>query len=308
MKSFITILLLIGAAQCASAASGIPDDHSMVPKQQDVRSFSLQLRGFAPELPGDPRSFTGTSFVDPPSAYEAPSRSPFLAGLFSIVVPGSGEIYTENYWRAGIFLAAEIIGWIYNIKYNNNGDNQTNLFQNYADTHWDAVRYAQWLNTYASTFKGGDKAVTIEINPNTSLPPWERVNWAQMNTTESVIPEFSHRLPKHGDQQYYELIGKYQQYNHGWDDSDPNTAVYYTNLSPHFPLYSAMRGKANEYYNTASTIAALLVVNHILSAIDAAWSAVQFNSRYQFQSSIEYRPTPYGYIEAVPTASFTVRF
>ena len=28
----------------------------------------------------------------------------------------------------------------------------------------------------------------------------------------------SHNLPPHGDQQYYELIGKYHQYSSGWND------------------------------------------------------------------------------------------
>jgi hypothetical protein len=28
----------------------------------------------------------------------------------------------------------------------------------------------------------------------------------------------SHRLPPHGDQQYYEMIGKYHQYSPGWND------------------------------------------------------------------------------------------
>lgn len=274
---------------------------------KDIRSFRLQLSEYVPDVLETSENIFHSKSLNVDENSNTPSRSPFLAGLLSLIVPGAGEIYSESYLKAGIFIIAEAAFWYFNITNNNKGDDQSVLFQNYADTHWSVVRYAEWLNKFRTVFKGGDQGVDISIDPNSSLPPWERVDWNSMNKTESVIPEFSHRLPQHGDQQYFELIGKYQQYNHGWDDSDPNTSVYYTNITQNFHYYSSLRGKANNYYNTAETFAALIVVNHILSAIDAAWSASMYNSRYQFSSHIELYKTPVGY-EPIPTASLTIKF
>ncbi len=48
------------------------------------------------------------------------------------------------------------------------------------------------------------------------------MNFQKLNYYESQIGKegsgFTHKLPPHGDQQYFELIGKYYQYNPGWND------------------------------------------------------------------------------------------
>jgi hypothetical protein len=69
-----------------------------------------------------------------------------------------------------------------------------------------------------------------------------------------------------------------------------------------------MRGKANDFYNIASTTASLLVVNHILSALDAAWSASQFNNRLKLEAHLIPTPRAYGFVEFVPTARLQIRF
>ncbi|HRP93782.1 MAG TPA: hypothetical protein PLH53_12880, partial [Ignavibacteriaceae bacterium] len=131
------------------------------------------------------------------------------------------------------------------------------------DHNWSAVRYAEWLNQY--------KSANIPINPDESLPPWERVSWNDINAVESG----SHKLPPHGDQQYYELIGKYHQFAAGWND--------YTGggnndqISPNLTFYSGMRGDANSFYSVASTAVIGIYINHFLSALDGVWSATQFN-------------------------------
>ena len=38
-----------------------------------------------------------------------------------------------------------------------------------------------------------------------------------------------------------------------------------------------MRGEANDFYSVASTAVIGIYVNHFLSALDAVWSATQFN-------------------------------
>lgn len=204
-------------------------------------------------------------------------KSPFLAGILSLLVPGAGEIYSEEYLKAGIFIALEAAVITTAVIYDGKGDDKTTEFQNYADAYnnpdhnWSVVKYAQWLVQYEHN-NDQDLLNRIIISSDETLPPWKRVNWTELNAAEKG----SHKLPRHGEQQYYELIGKYHQYSSGWNDFTGGGNK--DQLSPNFLFYSGMRGEANDFYSVASTAVIGIYVNHFLSALDAVWSASQFNS------------------------------
>lgn len=210
------------------------------------------------------------------------TKSPYIAGALSALIPGSGEIYNGDCFKALLFFAVEGIS-IYMINhYNKKGDNQTAYFQNFADEHWSVVRYAEWLNQWASALGGN---ANIHINPDASLKPWQRVNWDELNSAERTIREFSHTLYPYAHQQYYEMIGKYPQYSQGWDDSKFAKGIYsiageyYYDTKGNFIYYSSLRGKANEYYNFADKALIVLLTNHLISFIDAIISANKYNSK-----------------------------
>lgn len=237
-------------------------------------------------------------------------KKPFLAGVLSLILPGAGEFYSESYVKSVIFLALEATAITTAIIYDNKGDNQTSVYKNFADANWDVSKYAAWLwnnrealgipNTHGIT---SINEVIISNDPN--LPYWERVDFSKLNLLES---KFSHRLPKHGDQQYYEMIGKYPQFNHGWiDQLNDNTPQYNEILTPMFNNYSTMRGKANDFYNVASKAVVVIYVNHFLSALDAVWSAVSYNK----DLSIKFRVSEQYYadkIEIIPNLSISYNF
>ncbi|HTO93998.1 MAG TPA: hypothetical protein VMM80_06480, partial [Bacteroidota bacterium] len=95
-----------------------------------------------------------------------------------------------------------------------------------------------------------------------------------------------------------ELIGKYPQYNQGWSDAPPSFN-YGDPLSSESLYYDGERGKANNYYTTASTYIAIIVVNHIVSAVDAALSAGAYNRGLHASVGSQTVPAHGGYI-AVP--------
>lgn len=206
---------------------------------------------------------------------EENKKKPFLAGLMSLAIPGLGEFYSESYIKAGIFAALEISAIVVGLTYDKKGDDQTDFFQNHADKYWSVVKYAEWLNIHRSA--------GITINPDANLPPWERVNWSELNAAESG---FSHKLPHHGDQQYYELIGKYPQYSSGWSQFDNNNPNY-NDVPSQLVEYAAMRGKANDYYNVATKAVIAIYINHFLSALDAVWSAIQYNHNLNFSVRVK---------------------
>ncbi len=224
-------------------------------------------------------------------------KSPLLAGIFSLVIPGAGEIYTEEYWKAAIFVALEAGLITAGLIYDKKADDKTVDYQNYADDYWSVVRYAEWMNEY--------KGMNIEINSDESLLPWERVNWIQLNEAERQIDGFSHTLPPYGDQQYYEQIGKYFQYSSGWNDY--TSGEYNSQISPNFTFYSSERGLANDYYNTASKLVIGIYINHFLSALDGVWSAIEFNSDLAVKMRVEGQQFANHY-EYIPTIYFSYAF
>jgi hypothetical protein len=229
-------------------------------------------------------------------------KSVVLAGILSGIMPGAGEVYiggTTNYFKAGAFLVIEAVSIYYDISYNKRGDAQTNNFQNYADQQWSVVKYAEWISK-----KIGHQ---IPINPDESLPPWKRVDWNILNAYEdSVGTGFTHHLSPHGAQQYYELIGKYPQYSPGWSQFDPNETDYHV-LPPQFDMYANMRGGANDLYKVASRGAAFIYINHLLSILDAIWSAVSFNK--DIALNFKYEPINLVYeLDYVPTVHIKYSF
>lgn len=240
---------------------------------------------------------------------ETPTKSPWLAGGLSLVVPGAGEVYAGTYLKAAIFFAAEVALWAVAATYDKKGDRKTAEFESFADAHWSVARYARWTLDNAAT-----------INPNIIPDNYAvfdgagNVNWVELNRLERDLGGwYSHTLPPYGDQQYYELIGKYQQYYQGWDDGDPTLTTYeaisaYLRSNPdsRFQAYARERGRANDFYNTASAAITVVIINHVLSAADAAWSAGRYN---KFHAEVGSQRIPYGQgVVQVPAAKLSYSF
>jgi hypothetical protein len=231
--------------------------------------------------------------------------SPLKASLLSAVIPGAGQFYAKSYLQSAAFLSAEAVLWILYAHFKNQGDQRTNDFNNYADVHWSVVRYAQWIQTnYPQNVQGYSLIIPNAAN----LPPWQQVNWNQLNAVEASMAigtGFTHQLVMYPDQQYYEEIGKYSQFSGGWDDGSNAPAAgvgstygYYT---PHSTLYVHMRGDANHSYNIATAYSCVLLANHVFSALEAAWNTSNVNHKIQLEGHIESRQIYGNVVEIVPT-------
>ncbi len=296
----LVVLLSTGLGQYRS-----PGARSSPQEQYLTGDFRFDLDRSFQQKDGDLDSVSG----------ELRMKSGLAAAAYSILLPGAGEFYAGNNLKAGSFLGAEVGLWILYAAYTSKGDNQTNFFQDYADQHWSAWKYAQWIELYGSQLNSdvtdNSGLANKPFNPN--LPPWTQVDWAKINKVEAEIglktgTFFSHQLPMRPEQQYYELIGKYPQFNPGWDDANVDASNFHTALTQRFLDYSAMRGKANDFYNIASTAAKLVVLNHVLSALDAAWTASQYNKSVKLEAHVKPVQRDFGMVEFVPTAMLSMSF
>jgi len=278
MNNQISMVLLAIAACCLSARAG--ENPTSVVLRHDapgtVPSGNARIDFSAVAVP--PASLQEGS----PDASLALRKSPWLAGGLSLVIPGAGEFYTESYLKSAIFLAAETALWVLAYSYDHKADRQTDYFQNYANAHWSVVNYAQYALTHYAPAGGNYQVIIPGTEALRGRYPWMCVNWAELNRMESDIAAtpagqyYSHNLPQYNVQQYYELIGKYPQFNQGWDDAPPSF-TYGNTLSSESLYYDGQRGQANTYYTTASTYVAIVLVNHIVSAVDAVLSAGSYN-------------------------------
>lgn len=153
-----------------------------------------------------------------------------LGVAMSALVPGSGEMYAGSWIKGAIFIGVETALWYGYIKYYGRGKDWEDIFHDYADTHWEKER---WLSYY-----------NPETDPST------------------------HTLPDTKTQQYYEMIGKYDQFKQGWDD-------WYAggpDLTPNRFYYEGLRHSSNEEFKRASYCAMLVLANHVISAFDTGFT------------------------------------
>jgi hypothetical protein len=210
-------------------------------------------------------------------------QNPFSNGLYSLLLPGAGQYHAERYTKAGIFLAVEAALITFAVINQGKGNSKTEDFQRYADAHWSALRYAQWISTYGVSDYGPNITFTPADLAAIGNRDFSRINEWERGTHSTG---FTHQLPKWGEQQYYELIGKYNQYKFGWDTypTDVNgvpvsDSRQYDSMIPQQMLdYSKERGKANDYFYAAGFAAGVLVINHVVSALDAFLSTRSFNN------------------------------
>ncbi len=246
-------------------------------------------------------------------------KSRLLAGVLSAILPGAGEFYAERYLKAGILFTVEAAAIATALIYNRKGDNQTNSFQNYANQDWSIAKYAAWTMQHVSDISPGTnidpKNYKIFANVDgTTLganTPWSQfnglVNRSELNRLETDLGDgYSHQLPAAGEQQYYELIGKYPQYSHGWSTANFGDTDFHT-LTQQFLLYAHARGLANSYYTTGSTAIIVVYVNHFLSIFDAIWSVDNYNKSLAVNFRVQSGNVA-DRIDLVPTLNFSYSF
>ena len=196
---------------------------------------------------------------------------PKKALLFSALVPGAGELYCKSYWRSLAFVGIEVTAWTLYFVYRKKGDDKETEFMKYADdpNHgWSFTDYGIWY---------GKRTVEERKKFSHSIP-----GIIIADEGENATYDMSGTPIK--TQQYYEMIGKYDQFICGWDGvgTDLSTSVtdpgsIYNFTHPERDYYMDMRYDSNQLYEKAINGAYVAMFNHILSAIDAAWVAKKHN-------------------------------
>ncbi|MFQ5607946.1 MAG: hypothetical protein ACE5GA_08355, partial [Candidatus Zixiibacteriota bacterium] len=217
---------------------------------------TAQLQAYLED--GEERAEPSESIEDIGITYNgrADRKSPFKAGIMSFVVPGLGQVYNGAHLaKVGAFVGAEVALWTQYWRFNGIGDDRIVEFQTFADSLWSQSEYRRYLlGTFGDTSDAG--------------------------------PNFTHHLPSTNSQQYYEMIGKYDQFSYGWTLAEGDTGMVYDPsndyannpfASPKRLDYNAMRASANDAFSSRDRMLAFALVNHLVSAVDAALGAARHN-------------------------------
>jgi len=196
------------------------------------------------------------------AVYEIAPKMPAKALLLSAVVPGAGQIYDGSWLKALGFLGVEAASWYFYSDYQSKGKDIETEYEKYADTNWSEAQYWQAIASMS-----GKPAGDIE-----ALREWEHLN-------------FSHGLHLTKDQQYYEMIGKYNQFNYGWNDiytttpspTDKMTYLKEQIRSPRRLYYETRRDASNRNFKHATTCLTVVILNHMTSALEAVWTVSRHN-------------------------------
>ncbi len=144
--------------------------------------------------------------------------------------------------------------------YNSDGNKIEDEYEAYANTHWSESKYWDWI-----AHRSGLARDNLD-----ALREYER-------------QAFSHGLHVEKDQQYYEMIGKYDQFNYGWDDiaadliGQTEIAYWRKNPSQLRLYYETRRDASNRAFKHATTSITAVMLNHLVSSIDAVWTVSRHN-------------------------------
>lgn len=264
-------------------------------------------------------------------------KKPGRAFFVSALVPGLGQLYAGARTRGFVFLGIEAAAVTYALVSNSKGNKKENEYIKFADEHWIVEKY-------------NDKRYDAEegkvIPPSTASWYGSWSEWYEANALNPLEDELTHHLPEitgedgtfrefDKNHDYYEMIGKYDQFVYGWDDVHDSLAPGDDVLAPdhdiviwgeagldtaHFDPYIAdvrsdhrnkymdMRHESNKAFKRAKTMVGVILFNHVISAIDAARSARNYNLKHgEVKTSLRMRLKNYEGAQ-IPQLVLTHRF
>jgi len=200
-------------------------------------------------------------------------KSPAKGSIFSAALPGAGQFYNGSKVKGMFFLLVEAAAIAGHFHFLNKGNDFESDFQNLANREWNETAYWDWISQVSGVDRQNDAA----------LREFESAN-------------FSHFLPQKKGQQYYENIGKYNQFVYGWTDfrkevgdvenfsfgqyqGNSYNGTRLEDISPTRVEYMQIRTDSNNNLKHATALVTLTFLNHIVSAFEAGLSAKRYNRK-----------------------------
>lgn len=233
--------------------------------------------------------------------YQFKNKSIKRGFLYSLVVPGAGEFYAGSKIKAVLFFGLEAGFWTGYFSYHKKGKDKEKQYIAFADANWDIKAYSDSLVARYPDLKEDNLGIVVDT---------PGVYYGE-GTDSIVLSHSIHPVPGQlldKSQQYYEEIGKYDQFRFGWDDyPDYYTVSALTALRND---YLNMRRDSNSLLNKANRFVMFSLANHLLSAFDAAISVRHYNRKGDkfSQVDLKIRLAEYNDNEIIPKFTVSTKF
>lgn len=239
---------------------------------------------------------------------------PAQAMIRSLAVPGWGQIYNkDSWWKPVVFAGVEIAGIVAWWELNQKAEDLRIKYESFADDHWNL---SDWYfgtllfeDLHADTslqdisLSGGSHDLTLiyqgtYISSDTLATP-----------QGSLLLDQGVMVLRNRD--FYENIGKYDRFVAGWDDTweSDSTALWWKEekevedgykiiiITHNKNDYLNQREDTNTYLNMASYAVSAVLFNHVVSALEAVWTAGRNNEKKKLDTSLGLmynKSAPYG--------------
>jgi hypothetical protein len=185
--------------------------------------------------------------------------------VLSMIMPGAGELYLGHYYRGGVLMAVDIASWMGVKHYHDKGNDIKTEYRAYADLHWSEDKFwgAYGQDPAADYYPGIDYFDTQNPSLYVSRVADER--------------------------EWYENLGKWNQFVFGWDDFrdprvdygvgfEPGDAQLLKarwlgdpSVSPHREAYRRMREDSNNQFTNRDRLLYLNIATRVLSVFHVAY-------------------------------------
>jgi hypothetical protein len=239
----------------------------------------------------------------------------------SLVVPGLGQAYVGhspwNYARAVSYVAIDAalgFSWYHYsvVKH----DRQVKRYRRFADTHWSQAAYEQQLKVPDASEEDGPREFgdanllrepycwAVQDQSTTRgnslyqacAEPYANVsNYDDFKTVYndgglSADSIGALRANFYSPFNFYELLGKHREFITGWDDVEnliEGDAGGWEGDSDNRERYLDLRATANRYARMQAYFIGGIVLNHIVSAVDAALTA-SYHNKALYQTEVRW--------------------
>ena len=205
------------------------------------------------------------------AAGSKPEKKSYLPVLYSLIIPGTGEIALGYPYRGIGLVAVEALAWSGYYYYNQKGLDDREAYERFADQHWD---FDRWIQQHPATyemvnFAGYSAPVSFD-----EFDAYGRTQWSQ-TLPAPWWPGYHTWHPKSTEKQnYYENIGKYDWFISGWEDWDLSTRPMDTDLRTQ---YRGMRIESNDNLDTAERFIFLSIGARVFSLIETFFLVRSYN-------------------------------
>ena len=242
-----------------------------------------------------------TEMVEPEDSLVVYPARPML---YSLILPGAGQWYNKSpAWKIGLFAGIEAASIFSGLQWKKKAEDIRLQYEIFADQNWDLETWVfNTLNTpignYADVHINGTHKLTLVLSGSLAMQYGNYVSSDSLENNAHWV--YSNEVSVLRDRDFYENIGKYDQFVGGWIDcygltnnqlwfeveKDVGDSTEIIISTPNKENYVNQRGRSNDYLNMAKYAVSAVMFNHVISALEAVWST-QIRNRTKKERKVQ---------------------